>query len=167
MINPSQNPLLVSVHLNLKIMSSLPTKSLHESSREKAYSIESSTASTSDLSSSSEIARSKIADNSEIGNSQLFVDNELQRCKMELQSRRSQKGNWHPSVAETLNKLGLFHLHMRNDLDVAEYYFNDALRILRQCKDLSMDNEIATTLSDIGNIYERRNNNVLALENYR
>lgn len=96
-------------------------------------------------------------------------DEFLERHLLELEAERRELGEFHPSVAETLNLLGLHHHHVTDDQDEALRLHSEALEVLRRCvaagpaaasgpasvaKEVRAARlvEAATTLTDIGNV---------------
>ena len=62
----------------------------------------------------------------------------LDKCRNELRDRKSTLGRecpHHPAVAETYTKMGLLHQHMLQEPGKALRYHEQALELLRKCRD--------------------------------
>mmetsp|Transcript_4972 Transcript_4972/g.7395 ORF Transcript_4972/g.7395 Transcript_4972/m.7395 type:complete len:208 (+) Transcript_4972:96-719(+) len=106
----------------------------------------------------------------------IIEDALIDQYKNELYVRRIDLGDYHPSVAETLNSIGLHHHHRTNDQTEALRYHTDALQILRHLAEdeSNPDDELkrkcniesAITLTDIGNVHKSMGDCEMAMKSY-
>ncbi|CAF1038893.1 unnamed protein product [Adineta steineri] len=81
-----------------------------------------------------------------------------------LKKKKKQLPEYHPSIASTLNELGIVHEKMNND-EKAFKCFTEVLEICTKC--LASDNlEFAKYRANIGRIYFKREEYTLALEQF-
>mmetsp|Transcript_5195 Transcript_5195/g.10856 ORF Transcript_5195/g.10856 Transcript_5195/m.10856 type:complete len:168 (-) Transcript_5195:21-524(-) len=82
-----------------------------------------------------------------------------EQYEQELVERRTTRGPYDTSVAETLNALGLVYHHMSCDLEKALIIYGEALRILKMhtCFQSGLF-DAAVTMSDIGDVHQKMGN---------
>ncbi|CAF4773875.1 unnamed protein product, partial [Rotaria sp. Silwood2] len=88
----------------------------------------------------------------------------LENLELLLKKKKERLPSDHPSIASTLNEIGIVHEKMNNDVKALEY-FQQALEIGK--KSLSSDHlDLADYYENIGRIYYKRKQFQLALEQY-
>jgi len=129
----------------------------HESVTELSRSSDKSASETSKCSGTSQ----SIEDGSSL------LSTELNRFQAELKIRIASYGEDHPKVAETMNVLGLYYHHMAKDYSTALFYHQRALHVLTSWESGCLVEDIAVTLTDIGNIQDLTGDHEGALKSFR
>jgi tetratricopeptide (TPR) repeat protein len=87
----------------------------------------------------------------------------LRRVMSDLRTAQHEYGNYHNSVAEAWNALGLVRVHMQRDAKGAKMCHEEALRIYVSNKEHV---ETAITLNDLGYCHEQLGEHNQALQRY-